>query len=108
MPPDRTATSPKPTEGKPEPVAPPLSMKELAAILVKHYGLTEGRYDLLVEFQIGAGGFGPTAESRVPSAFVGVSRVGLTVATPTSESATIVDAASINPVKPKRARKTGR
>jgi hypothetical protein len=37
---DRTMTSEKPTEGKPEPVAPPLSMKELAAVLVKHYELT--------------------------------------------------------------------
>ena len=79
----------------PKAVAPPLTVKELAALLVKHYGLTEGRFDILIEFQIGVGSIGPSPEARLPGVMVGLSKVGLTRAKDT-DSPTTVDAASIN------------
>lgn len=76
---------------------PPLSMRDLASVLVKHYGLTEGIYDLVVEFQIGTGAVGPDKDNLVPGAMIGVSRVGL-VAT-SKQGPSTVDAAQINPTK---------
>lgn len=84
-----------------EPVEAPLSMRELAAVLVKHYGLHEGYYNLLVEFQIGTGPVGPPS-SVTPGAIIGVSKVGLM---PASECGPMtVDAAEVNPLKKARKR----
>lgn len=84
-------------------VAPVLSLRDLTEILIKHYGINDGKYDILLEFQIGTGMFGPSPENTLPSAFVGVSKIGLT---PTSViTATTVDASMVNPSKPKKLRK---
>ena len=61
----------------PIPVAEPLRLKDLAAVLVRHYGLTEGMYEPMVEFTIGVGSMGPTPDTVTPSAIVSISRVGL-------------------------------
>jgi hypothetical protein len=81
-----------------------LSMKELATLLVKHYGLTEGRYDIYIEFQIGVGAIGPSPESRLPGMMMGLSKVGLTRAG-TNDGPTTVDAALINPPPDRRPRR---
>lgn len=79
----------------PLPVGDPLSVKDLTALLIKHYGLHEGNFDLLIEFQIGMGAFGPTPDMQAPGAMIGVSKMGL------ARSAQIgplsVDAAVVNP-----------
>lgn len=84
-----------------DPVGNPVSMRELSEILVKHYGLNSGRYDLLVEFQIGLGAVGPNKQSPLPGAMFGISKVGLIPSQ--KDGATTVDAALVNP--PKKARK---
>lgn len=92
-----------PTEEKEEsaqkqvPVRPPLTIKELTDVLIKHYGLHEGLYDLTVEFQIGVGSVGPNKEQLLPGAMVGVSRVGLVAVKGAAPS--VVDAAQVNPLK---------
>lgn len=86
-------------------VADPLTMRELATVLVKHYGLHEGKYDLLVEFQIGMGLFGPNPETINPGAMVGVSKIGL-VSSPPVDSPMTVDAALVNPPAIKSRKKT--
>lgn len=91
------STDEKTLEQHPAPISSPLSMRELAAVLVKHYGLTEGKYDLMVEFQIGTGAVGPDKDSVVPGAMIGVSRVGLIPATKMGPNT--IDAASITPTK---------
>lgn len=92
MPTDNTNTAPTPT-----PVETPLSLRDLAAVLVKYYGLHEGRYDLLVEFQIGIGAVGPSPAALTPGAMIGVSRIGLI---PSSvDGPATVDAATVNPAK---------
>lgn len=91
------STDAKAPEQNPAPIDPPLSMRDLAAVLVRHYGLTEGTYDLMVEFQIGTGAVGPDRDNPLPGVTTGVSRVGLI---PTAKAGpNTVDAALINPGK---------
>src|SRR6266542_2915339 len=101
MPPtDEAAKSHRPAAADPQPVEAPLTIKDLTAVLVRHYGLNRGRFDILIEFQIGVGSVGPSPDARVPTAMVGVSKVGLTEAKG-ADSPTTVDAAVVNPA-PKR------
>jgi len=79
-------------------------MRDLASVLVKHYGLTEGIYDLVVEFQIGTGAVGPDQGNLVPGAMIGVSKVGLVPTT--KQGPNTVDAALINPTKKLRKKAT--
>lgn len=79
------------------PVSDPLTLRELAEVLVKHYGIHEGNYDLALEFQIGVGQVGPEPESQLPGAMISISRIGLIQAT--DIRATTVDAAEVNPQK---------
>jgi hypothetical protein len=81
----------------PIPVEVPLSMRDLAGVLVKHYGIHEGLFDLLVEFQIGTGAIGPDPTALTPGAMIGVSRVGLMPSK--VEGPTTIDAAIVNPAK---------
>lgn len=77
------------------PIESPLSMRELTILLIKHYGIHEGSYDLLVEFQIGMGAVGPDPASLTPGAMIGVSKVGLVQAKENGQSS--VDAGLVNP-----------
>jgi hypothetical protein len=79
------------------PVSSPLPLRELAEVLVKHYGLHEGSYDLLVELQVGLGGVGPDPLNLSPGAMIGVHRIGLQPAQ--AQGPTTVDAALVNPKK---------
>ena len=91
------STDTKAPEQPSTPAHPPLSMRDLASLLVKHYGLTEGIYDLMVEYQIGTGAVGPDKDNLVPGAMIGVSRIGLMPTTKLGPNT--VDAALINPTK---------
>lgn len=88
----------------PEMVADALTMRELAAVLVKHYGLHEGRYDLTIEFQVGVGSVGPDKGPRAPGVAVGIAKIGLSRST--AEGPMTVDAAESNP--PTRTRRDTR
>lgn len=63
---------------EPKPDRHMLPLRELGRALVKHFGFTEGLWDVTVEFKMGAGSFGPSQTELMPSAFVGVSQVGIT------------------------------
>lgn len=73
----------------------PLTMRELAELLVRHYGFHEGKYDLLLEYQFGVGAFGPTPETVNPGAMIGIAKIGLTPAAQLGPLT--VDAAKVNP-----------
>lgn len=75
----------------------PLGIRELTEVLIKHHGLTSGMYDLALEFQFGAGSFGPSPEKVLPSLFVSISRVGLQRTE--KEGIHTVDASKLNPPK---------
>jgi hypothetical protein len=81
----------------------PLSLKELAELLVKHNGLTEGFYETSFEFRIGVGGMGPTPEEVSPGAMFAVTKVGLNKVSALNHNA--VDAAEVNPTKKPRSKK---
>lgn len=86
----------------PKPVDAPLSMRDLTTVLIKHYKINEGRFDLLIEFHIGMGAVGPTPDAMVPGAMIGVSKIGLMPSKATGP--TTVDAAIVNPAKKSRAK----
>lgn len=87
-------------------VGDPLTMREVTILLVKHYGLHQGHYDLLVEFQIGTGMVGQNAQSVCPGAIVGVAKMGL--AKSEGSGPLSVNAAEVNPadLRSKRSRQT--
>ena len=87
------------------PLADPLNMHQLTQVLVRHYGLTQGLFDLVVEFQIGTGAVGPDKDRLLPGAMIGLARVGLAPAKVRGPST--VDAAEVKTesVKPKASRK---
>jgi hypothetical protein len=82
----------------------PLSMKELTAVLAKHYGLKAGKYDLEIEFQIGTGPVGPSKEELVPGVILGVKCIGLAPAKQPAPSSVDValPAAEKLPAPPKK------
>lgn len=92
---------PTPTDPHASIVQSPLELKEIAEILVKHYGLHEGLYDLAIEFQIGVGPVGHGGEAPLPGGIVAVKKIGLMRTTKTGGSA-VVDASVINPIKKPR------
>lgn len=60
----------------PDVPAPALSLQEVGQLLAMHYGLDCGRFEVTLEFQIGVGVMG-AGERTLPSAIVGVSKLGL-------------------------------
>ena len=82
----------------------PLSMKELTAVLVKHYGLKEGKYDLGIEFQIGTGPVGPYKEELLPGIILGVKSVGLALAK--DDAPNTIDAAEVVPTSSEKKTRT--
>lgn len=90
-----------PINPQPQEIVVAHELKDITELLVKHHGFHEGLYDLMLEFQIGFGVAGPNLLSVVPSAMVGVRRIGLmkTIVPGT----TTVNAAEVNPpVQPKK------
>jgi hypothetical protein len=71
-----------------------VGIKDLATILIKHFGLTEGKFELAVEFQIGLGGVGPDKAAPIPGVVVGLRAVGLQAAREGMPNA--VDAAEVS------------
>jgi hypothetical protein len=53
------------------------SYKELAELMVKQQGITEGHWGVYMRFGIGAVNAGETPETAVPTAFVPVLEIGL-------------------------------
>ena len=83
--------------------ATPLTMKEVASLLVKHYDFHEGKFDLLLEYQFGAGAFGPTPETVSPGVMIGITKLGLT---PSAIPGPLtVDASEVNPAPAARTKR---
>jgi len=84
----------------------PLNLRELTEVLIRHYGLKEGKYGLNVEFHVGAGMFGPSEDKRGPGFGIGMGRVGL-IEAPIDGPYTI-DASELQKLPSNRATKTRR
>ena len=85
------------TPAMPVPVESPLSIHDLTVVLIKHYGLHEGHFDLLVEFQIAVGAIGPDPATPSPGAMIAISKIGL--AKPVVSGPLSIDARMVNPKK---------
>lgn len=73
----------------------PMALKDLAVLLIKHYQIHEGLWDLALEMQVAAGRMGPTPEQQLPGAMFIVSRIGLQKSE--APGPLTVDAAAVNP-----------
>ena len=91
-----------PNPGK-APIAPPLSLKELAEVLIRHYELHEGLYEVGVQFNIAVGTVGPTPDAAAPGVVFTVEGLGLSRAS--QDSPLCVDAAIVNRIKAAPAKK---
>lgn len=78
-------------------VAEPLTMEDLAVLLVKHHNLHTGQYDLMIEFQVGSSNFGTDPSKIVPGMMVGIKRIGLVQHSGGAIGSITVDAAMVNP-----------
>jgi len=72
-----------------------MSHKDVAEALVKAAGLHDGIWGLYVEFNLAAGNAGPDEDHVVPTAFLGVAKLGLQRFP--KETSLSVDAAKVNP-----------
>lgn len=92
------------------PEAPPqvkeISLKALAEILIKHFDYHEGLYDVGIQFNIAIGQVGATPTSVAPGAVISIGGVGISKAPQLGPST--VDAAQVNPLKPKRRQSKGK
>lgn len=83
------------------PIEPPgqtISLKELTEIVVKHFHLHEGRYELAVGLRVAVGKFQLTEDAGpVPGSFVGVENMRLARVPDDATGANVVDAAVTNP-----------
>ena len=75
-----------------------LSLKEIAELVVKQKELHEGLYSLAFQFQIAVGAVGPSPETAVPGAMLGVSGIGLEKVEKAGPHT--IDAAIVNPAQP--------
>lgn len=75
---------------------PPLALRELGALLVRHYGMHEGHYDVSFEIMMGSGRFKDDQGSPMPGAFIGIRQVGLIRVQKATENT--IDAALVNPL----------
>lgn len=82
---------------RPLPAKPPLDIKEVTEVLVKHYGLHEGLYDLYLEYRLGFGNVGLSQDDLLPSAVVGIYKLGVTQVS--AMGPMTVDVAKANPLK---------
>ncbi len=74
------------------------SHKEIVEAMIKKQNIHEGIWRLYVEFGLGGGNVGPSPDQVVPTAFLGVLRIGILRAkAETTEDALSVDAAKVNP-----------
>ena len=88
------------------PTNPPIPLKDLAAILIKHYGFHEGFYEVGVQFNIAVGSVGPDPTQIAPGAVMTIGGIGLSRCAATSPLG--VDASDVNPALPATPKKSVR
>lgn len=72
-----------------------MAIKDVGAMLLRHLGVHEGQWDVVVEFQAAFGSMGPAPESALPSALIGISKIGLVRSI--HPGPLTIDAAAVNP-----------
>lgn len=84
---------------------PPIDLRQLTEILIRHHGLNSGRYQIALGFRLGVGPLpGPPGAEAIPGAMVGVENVGLVQVPNEVNNPDVVDAALVNPAPQKKTR----
>lgn len=83
-----------------------VDIQDLTKILIRHFDLHEGRYQLTLGFRIGVGAVGGDqgGEKPVPGAMIGIEGLGLLKVADDVKAPNIVDASEVNPAKKRRAK----
>lgn len=90
-----------------EPTQFSFSLKELASVLVREQGITEGRWSVGFEFSVTIGTIGPNPSEARPGGLMQILSVNLEKADDAPEDAsTVVNAAEVRRLSP-RTRKAG-
>lgn len=76
------------------------TLKALTELMIRDSGIHEGLYDIAVKFQVAVGAIGPSPDSILPGAMIGVDGIGLRRVKQAGPFTT--DAAVVNPKKPAR------
>jgi len=76
---------------------PPVPLKEVGALLLKHYGISNGLWDIGLQINVAIGQMGQTLESAQPGAMFTVPSMVLTPATVVGPMT--LNAAELNPAK---------
>jgi hypothetical protein len=79
-----------------------MELNQLVELLIKHNNVHEGRWSIMVGFQIGVGAYGP-AEQTYPGAAVTIQQIGIQRVEPgvqIAPGAFVLDAAEVNPIAP--------
>jgi len=73
-----------------------LKNKELTEAVIKHVGVKEGKWTLMVTFTFAAINAGPEGGEVLPSAILGMQKVGIQRADANTPPDLVVDAASVS------------
>lgn len=74
--------------------------KELVTLMLKDQGIHEGLWSLLIGFGMGTANVGPNDDELSPAAIIPITNIGLQKGT--ALNGITVDAAVVNPRKPKQ------
>jgi hypothetical protein len=83
------------SSAQPSKELPPVSVRELTELLVRHYGLTEGRWVLGMNFVVKTGNLEVETGQRLPGVLTSINAFAL--ARVTGDGPEVVDAALVNP-----------
>jgi hypothetical protein len=93
------------------PTNPPIPLKDLAKILIKHYGYHEGFYEVGVQFNIAVGSVGPNQTQIAPGAVLTVGGIALSrcpESSPLGVDASVVNPAAASEIKKPAHRKVSK
>jgi hypothetical protein len=54
-----------------------LSLRDACEVLVRHFGHTEGIWDISLELNFSVGAVGPSPDKTIPGAIMGISKIGI-------------------------------
>lgn len=75
-----------------------LSLNDLTKILIKHYDIHEGFYEVGIQFNIAVGSVGPKPSDVAPGAVLTVG--GVALSRTNQDSPLCIDASTVNPLLP--------
>jgi len=73
----------------------PLSIRQIAEVLVRHFNLHDGLYEASFEFGLAVGSFRSPENVAAPGVITTLNKIGLVIAQ--SEGPNTVDASKVNP-----------